>query len=73
MLGVDPGVDQSPHRGRRRGRAEDVLSVTAGLPHGVDAIRAVGDRGGQVREYRTRGMRPRPTVGIRQCRGDLRR
>jgi len=48
---VDPLVDQPPHRGRRRHRTEDVLTVAAQVPDTVDAVRPVGDRGSQVSEH----------------------
>jgi hypothetical protein len=51
MGGVDPLIDQAPHR-RRCGRAENVLTITVGLPDTVDAVRAVSDRGGQIGEHR---------------------
>jgi hypothetical protein len=56
MGGVDPSIDQAPHRGRRRGRPEDVLGVPAPLPDTVEAIRSAGDRGGQINEHHTRGV-----------------
>ena len=72
MGGIDPRIDQPPHRGRRRGRAEDMLAITAPLPDTVDAVRAVSDRGGQIGEHRTRLVDPWAPVGIRQCGCDLR-
>jgi hypothetical protein len=71
MGGVDPGVDQAPHRGRRRGRAEDMLPIPAALSDTVDAVRPTGHRSGQIGEHRTRLIDPRALVGIRQCGGDL--
>ena len=73
MRGVDPRIDQPPHRGRRRGGAEDVFPITAALPDAVDAVRPVGHRGGQIGEHRTRLVGPRPPIGVRQRGRDLRR
>ena len=73
MSGVDPLVDQPPHRGRRRRGTKDVFAIPAALPDTVDAVRAVGHRGGQIGEHRTRPVDPRAPIGIRQRRRDLRR
>ena len=73
MSGVDPLVDQPPHRGRRRRGTKDVFAIPPALPDTVDAIRAVGHRGGQIGEHRTRPVDPRAPIGIRQRRRDLRR
>jgi hypothetical protein len=32
MLGVNPRIDEAPHRGRRRRSTEDMFTVTAALP-----------------------------------------
>ena len=73
MRGVDPLIDQPPHRGRRRRRTEDMFTITAALPDPVDAVRPVGDRGGQIGEHRTRRVDPRAPIGVRQRGRDLRR
>ena len=73
MFGVDALIDAPPHRGRRRRRAEDMLAIPAPLGNPVDAVRAVGDRGGQIGEDISRGMGPRPPIGVGQRRSDLRR
>ena len=73
VRGVDPLIDQPPHRGRRGLRAEDVLTIAAELSDPVDAVRAVGDRGGQIGEHLTGGVHPRAAVGVGQRGGDLRR
>src|SRR5258705_5007378 len=54
MGGVDPRIDQPPHRGRRRGGTEDIFTIPAPLPDTVYAVRPAGDRGGQIGEHRTR-------------------
>ncbi len=71
VRGVDPFVDQPPHRGRRGLRPEHVLTVTAQLADGVDAVRPVGDRGSQISEHFAGRIHPRPAVGIGQRGGDL--
>jgi hypothetical protein len=73
MPGVDPLVDQAPHRGRRGGQAEGVFAIAAGLSDTIDAVRPIGDRGGQIGEHVTRRIRPGPAVGIGQYGSDLRR
>ena len=47
---------------------EDMFAITAPLPDTVDAVRAVGHRGGQIGEHRTRLVDPRSPIGIRQRR-----
>ena len=54
MFGVDPRIDEAPHRGRRRGRTEDMFTITTALPDTVDAVRPVGDCGDQIGEHHTR-------------------
>ena len=66
VRGIDALIDQPPHRGRRRLRPEDVLTVTAQLPDPVDAVRAVSDRGRQIGEHITGRIHPRAPIGIRQ-------
>ena len=73
VRGVDPFIDQPPHRGRRRFRTEHVLTVAAQLPDPVDAVRAVGDRGRQIGEHLPGRVHPRAAVGVRQRGRDLRR
>ena len=72
MLRAYPGIDQPPHRGRRGGRAEDMLAIPARLPDTVDAVRPVSDRGHQIGEHRSRGVDPRSPIGVGQRRRDLR-
>jgi len=72
MLGVNPRIDEAPHRGRRRRSTEDMFTVTAALPDPVDAVRPAGDRGGQIGEHRTRRIGPRAPIRVRQCGRDLR-
>jgi hypothetical protein len=71
MPGVDPGVDQAPHRGRRRGSTEDMLAITTDLPDTVDTVRAVSDRGHQIGEHIPRRVDPRSPIRVRQRRRDL--
>jgi hypothetical protein len=71
--GVDPGVDQPPHRGRRRGGTKDVFPIAAALSDSVDAVRPVGHRSGQIGEHRTRRIHPRVPIRVRQYGRDLRR
>ena len=73
VRGVDALIDQPPHRGRRRLRAEHMLTVAAQLPDPVDAVRAVGDRGRQIGEHLPGRVHPRAAVGVGQRGGDLRR
>jgi len=73
MFGVDPRIDEPPHRGRRRGHAERVFPIAACLSDAVDAVRPVGDRSGQIGEHRTRVVGPRTAVGVGQHGGDPRR
>ena len=71
MRRVDPGVDQPPHRGRGRHGTEDMFTIPAALPDTVDAVRAVGQRGGQIGEHRTRLIHPRASIGVGQRGRDL--
>ncbi len=48
---VDALIDAPPHGGRRRLRAEHMLTITAQLTNCVDAVRAVSDRGRQIGEH----------------------
>jgi hypothetical protein len=73
VRGIDAFVDQPPHCGGGGFRPEGVLTVAAQLSHGVDAVRPVGDRGGQIREHLAGGIHPRAAVGVGQSGGDLRR
>ena len=73
MGGVDPLIDQPPHRGRGGGRTEDMFAITAPLPDPVDAVRPAGHRGRQIGAHRPRTMYPRSPIGIRQRGRDLRR
>ena len=73
VRGVDPLIDQPPHRGRRRLRAEHVLTIAAQLADPVDAVRPVGDRGRQIGEHLPGRIHPRAAVGVGQRGGDLRR
>ncbi len=66
MGGVDPLIDQPPHRGRGGGRTEDMFAITAPLPDTVDAVRAAGHRRRQIGEHRPRIVYPRSPIGIRQ-------
>jgi hypothetical protein len=70
---VDPSVDQSPHRGRRGLRTQDVLTIAAQLADGINAVRPVSDRSRQISEHLAGRIHPRPAVGIGQRGGDLRR
>ena len=70
---VDALIDQPPHRGRRRLRAEGMLAVPAQLRDPVDTVRAVGHRRGQIGEHIPGRIHPRTLVGVGQRRGDLRR
>ena len=72
MRGVNPRIDQAPHRGRRRRSTEDMFTITAALPDPVDAVRPAGDRGGQIGEHRTRRIGPRAPIGVGQRGRDLR-
>lgn len=60
VRGVDALIDQPPHRRGRRLRTQDMLTVAAQLPHPVDAIGAIGDRGGQIGEHLPGCVHPRP-------------
>jgi len=73
VCGVDPLIDQPPHRGGRRLRPEHVLTVAAQLADAVDAVGAVGDCGRQIGEHRPGRVHPRAAVGVGQRGGDLRR
>jgi len=73
VFGVDLLVDQPPHRGRGRLRPEHVLAVAAHLADAVDAVRTVGDRGGQIGEHVAGRIHPLTLVGVCQHRRDLRR
>jgi len=70
--GVDALIDQPPHRRRRRRGTEHMLTIAAQLADPVDAVRPVGDRGGQISEDITGGVNPRAPVGVGQSYGDLR-
>ena len=67
MLGVNPRIDEAPHRGRRRRSTEDMFTVTAALPDPVDAVRPAGDRGGQIGEHRTWRIGPRAPIRVRHA------
>ncbi len=71
VCGVDPLIDQPPHRGRRRLRAEHMLTIAAQLPDPVDAVRPVGHCSRQIREHLPGRIHPRAAVGVRQSGGDL--
>ena len=73
VRGVDARIDQPPHRRSRGRRTEDVLAVAAQLSDPVDAVRPVGDRGGQIGEHLPGCVYPRTPIGVRQSGGDLRR
>jgi hypothetical protein len=73
MGGIDLVIDQPPHRGRRGGGTEGMLTIPAALSDPVDAVRPARDRSSEIGEHRTWGMSPRATVGIGQHRRDLRR
>ena len=73
MCRVDPGIDQPPHRGRRRRGAEGMFPIPAPLPDAVDAVRPGGHRRGQIGEHRTRLIHPRTSIRVGQRGGDLRR
>ena len=64
MGGVDPLIDEPPHRGRRRGGAERGFPVTAPLPDAVDAVRPVSHRSGQIGEDRARLIGPRAAIRV---------
>lgn len=49
-----------------------MLTIAAQLADLVDAVRPVGDRGGQISEDITGGVNPRAPVGVGQSYGDLR-
>jgi hypothetical protein len=42
-----------------------MLTIPAPLTHAVDAVRPIGDRGGQIGKHRTRLVDPWAPVGIR--------
>lgn len=71
--GIDALIDQPPHGGRRRLRAEHMLTIAAQLTNCVDAVRSVGDRGRQIGEHVPGRIHPRAVVGVGQRGGDLRR
>jgi hypothetical protein len=73
VRGIDALIDQPPHCGRRRLRAEDMLTVTAQLADPVNAIRPISHRGRQIGEHLPGRVHPRAAVGVRQRGGDLRR
>jgi hypothetical protein len=58
MGGVDPLIDQPPHRGRGGGRTEDMFATTAALPDPVDSVRPASHRGCQIGEHRPRIVYP---------------
>lgn len=49
-----------------------MLAIPAQLADPVDAVRPVSHRRSQIGEHRTRGVHPRPLVGIGQNLRDLR-
>jgi hypothetical protein len=49
-----------------------MLAVPTHLAHPVDAVRAVGDRRGQISEYLPGRVHPRTLVGVGQRGSDLR-
>jgi hypothetical protein len=73
VRGVDARINQPPHRRCRGLRPEHMLAIPTQLADPVDAVRPVGHRRGQISEHRTRGIHPRPFVGVGQYRRDLRR
>ena len=69
--GADALIDQPPQCGRRGDRPERVLAIPPQLTDPIDAVRAVGHRGGQIGEHIPGRMRPRPLVRVRQRGCDL--
>lgn len=70
--GIDALIDQPPHGGRRRLRAEHMLTLAAQLTNCVDAVRAVGGRGRQIGQHVPGRIHPRAPVSVSQRGGDLR-
>lgn len=63
-----------PVGGPGRIRADQHLhTIGEQLANPIDAVRAVGYRGGQIGERITRCVNLRPPIGVRQHLGDLRR
>ena len=50
-----------------------MLTIAAQLADPINAVRAVGDRGRQIREHLSWRIHPRTSIGVRQTGGDLRR
>ena len=50
-----------------------MLTIAAQLADPINAVRAVGDRGRQIREHITWRIHPRTSIGVCQTGGELRR